>query len=103
MSDWLNSLADFFNELGDAVNDIFYNMQLLVENLNYFMQIAQAYIIGSGIVLAIILIIQISTASSVSSLRKEIAQLRTDLRDKNTEKNAKEDEKSYESELHTIG
>lgn len=101
MSEWLNSLSNFFNELGDAVNEIFYNLQLLVENLNYFMEIAQAYIIGSGIVLAVILIMQISTLSALSSLRKEIAQLRAE--SKKEEAPEEKEEPKDKEELHTIG
>lgn len=93
--EWLNSLTDYFNGLGEQVYQILVNVQQTFDEMQMFFQVAQVYIVISGIALLIIFIIQIATINGVSEIRKEIARLRIDMGI---------DEKPPEKEeLHTIG
>lgn len=95
--EWLNSLTDYFNGLGEQVYQILVNVQQTFDEMQMFFQVAQAYIIISGIALLIIFIIQIATINGVSEIKKELSRIRIDMGlDEQPEKEEKE-------ELHTIG
>lgn len=105
--EWLNSLTDYFNGLGEQVYQILVNVQQTFDEMQMFFQVAQVYIIISGIALFVIFIMQIA-AITVSSdarketiaLRNEIARLRTDL---GIDDDLNEQPEKPEEELHTIG
>lgn len=95
--EWLNSLTDYFNGLGEQVYQILVNVQQTFDEMQMFFQVAQAYIIISGIALLIIFIIQIATINGVSEIKKELSRIRIDMGlDEQPEKEEKE-------ELHIIG
>ena len=72
------------------------NVQQTFDEMQMFFQIAQAYIIISGIALLIIFVIQIATINGVSEIKKELSRIRIDM-------GLDEQPEKPEEELHTIG
>ena len=90
----------WIEELGNEINDFIYNVYYVLDELLDLIVYAKSYAIGTLILLAIILVIQITTASSVSSLKVEIKQLRAESKKEDA---PEEKEEPKTKEVHTIG
>jgi hypothetical protein len=78
MIEWLENLDQYIYDLSVSIEQLFNEINEAIYSLNLFVQVGTYYIIGSGIVLAIILLVVIINQVKISRLQKKIDLLLED-------------------------
>jgi hypothetical protein len=67
MGEWLQSIQDYFNQVGDSVNTLMSDVQNLVDEVHAAIQVAQAYMVFSTILLVVLFI---AVGALIANLRR---------------------------------
>lgn len=94
---FLESIADYFDQIGSQIYQILLGVDQTLYEFQSFFEIAKIYIAVSGIVLLIILIMQLASISVSHDCRKEVLKLQKEIRALGEKINRKEEEQGGEN------
>lgn len=68
MFEWLESVQDYFDQVGASIDATLTDLQILIDNLNVYIKFSTYYIYASGVVLVVLLVMGFAIMSKLNTI-----------------------------------
>jgi len=70
MFDWVDNVFDWFYAIGEAVDELIYNYNIMVIELTEYIRFSTYYVYGSGVMLIILFLLLVSQGRRLKRIEK---------------------------------